>query len=24
MKLDPFWMGQYEVTWDLFEPFLYK
>src|SRR5690606_33771027 len=24
VKLDPFWMGQYEVTWDLFEPFLYK
>ncbi len=24
VKLDPFWIGQYEVTWDLFEPFLYK
>ena len=24
VKIDPFWMGQYEVTWDLFEPFLYK
>lgn len=24
VKLDPFWMGAYEVTWDLFESFLYK
>lgn len=24
VKIDPFWMGTYEVTWDLFEPFLYK
>lgn len=24
VKLDPFWMGSYEVTWDLFESFLYK
>ncbi len=24
VKLDPFWMGTYEVTWNLFEPFLYK
>ncbi len=22
--LDPFWIGAYEVTWDLFESFLYK
>ncbi len=24
VKLDPFWMSKMEVTWDLFEPFLYK
>ncbi len=24
VKLDPFWMGKMEVTWDLFELFLYK
>ncbi|MFD0939801.1 formylglycine-generating enzyme family protein [Pedobacter boryungensis] len=24
VKLDPFWMSQVEVTWDIFEPFLYK
>jgi sulfatase modifying factor 1 len=24
VKLDPFWMGTYEVTWDIYEPFLYK
>ena len=24
VKLDPFWIGTHEVTWDLFEPFLYK
>lgn len=24
VTLDAFWMGTYEVTWDLFEPFLYK
>ncbi len=24
VKLDPFWMGAYEVTWDLFELFLDK
>jgi len=24
VELDGFWMGIYEVTWDLFEPFLYK
>lgn len=24
VKLDPFWMSTYEVTWDLYEPFLYK
>ncbi|MCI0921305.1 formylglycine-generating enzyme family protein [Sphingobacterium rhinopitheci] len=24
VKIDPFWMGAYEVTWDLFESFLYK
>ncbi|WP_437918389.1 formylglycine-generating enzyme family protein [Sphingobacterium sp. LRF_L2] len=22
--LDPFWMSTYEVTWDLYEPFVYK
>lgn len=24
VKISPFWMGTYEVTWNLFEPFLYK
>ncbi|KIO77813.1 sulfatase-modifying factor [Pedobacter lusitanus] len=24
VKLDAFWMGTFEVTWDLYEPFLYK
>ena len=24
VKGDPFWMGKYEVVWDLFEPFVYK
>ncbi|TKC12159.1 formylglycine-generating enzyme family protein [Pedobacter polaris] len=24
VKLDAFWMSKVEVTWDLFEPFLYK
>jgi len=24
VKLDPFWMSTFEITWDLFEPFLYK
>ncbi|MFC6100761.1 formylglycine-generating enzyme family protein [Olivibacter domesticus] len=24
ITLDGFWIGTYEVTWDLFEPFLYK
>jgi len=24
VKLDPFWIGKHEVTWDLFEPFVYK
>lgn len=24
VKLDPFWMSTLEVTWDIFEPFLYK
>lgn len=24
VKIDPFWMSKYEVTWDLFEPFVYK
>lgn len=24
VQIDPFWMGTYEVTWDIFEPFLYK
>ena len=24
VKLDAFWMGKYEVTWDIFEPFLYR
>lgn len=24
VKVSPFWIGKYEVTWDLFEPFVYK
>ncbi|WP_245747579.1 formylglycine-generating enzyme family protein [Parapedobacter koreensis] len=24
VQVDPFWMGTYEVTWDLYEPFVYK
>jgi len=24
VKVAPFWMGTYEVTWNLFEPFVYK
>ncbi len=24
VKLDAFWIGKYEVTWDIYEPFLYK
>lgn len=24
VKLAAFWMGKYEVTWDIYEPFLYK
>jgi sulfatase modifying factor 1 len=24
VKISPFWMGKYEVTWDFFEPFVYK
>lgn len=24
VKIDPFWMGTHEVTWDIYEPFLYK
>ncbi|WP_052072442.1 formylglycine-generating enzyme family protein [Sphingobacterium deserti] len=24
VKISPFWMGTYEVTWDLYEPFVYK
>jgi len=24
VKLSPFWMSTYELTWDLYEPFLYK
>ena len=24
VKLDAFWMASYELTWDLYEPFLYK
>ncbi|TDQ11241.1 formylglycine-generating enzyme family protein [Pedobacter metabolipauper] len=24
VKVDPFWIGTYEVTWDIYEPFLYK
>jgi sulfatase modifying factor 1 len=24
VKVDPFWMGKYEVIWDIYEPFLYK
>ncbi|MES2455388.1 MAG: SUMF1/EgtB/PvdO family nonheme iron enzyme [Bacteroidota bacterium] len=24
VKIDPFYIGTYEVTWDIYEPFLYK
>lgn len=24
VSIAPFWIGKYEVTWDLFEPFVYK
>ncbi len=24
VKIDPFWIGIYEVTWDIYEPFLYR
>ncbi|MBE7175399.1 MAG: SUMF1/EgtB/PvdO family nonheme iron enzyme [Mucilaginibacter polytrichastri] len=24
VKISPFWIGKYEVPWDLFEPFVYK
>lgn len=24
VKIDAFWMSKFEVTWDIFEPFLYK
>lgn len=24
VKIAPFWMGTYEVTWDIYEPFVYK
>lgn len=24
VKISPFWMSAYELTWDLYEPFLYK
>lgn len=24
VKISPFWMSKYEVSWDLFEPFVYK
>lgn len=24
VKVNPFWMGQYEVTWDVYEMFVYK
>lgn len=24
IKMSPFWMSKYEITWDLFEPFVYK
>lgn len=24
VKVDPFWMSTFEVTWDIYEPFLYK
>jgi sulfatase modifying factor 1 len=24
VKLDAFWIGKHEVTWDIFEPFLYR
>ena len=23
-KIDPFWIGKYEVLWDIFEPYVYK
>lgn len=24
VKIDPFWMGKYEVLWDVYEPYVYK
>ena len=24
VKIDPFWIGKYEMTWDVFEPYVYK
>lgn len=24
VKIDPFWMGKYEMIWDVFEPYVYK
>src|SRR5690606_15001056 len=24
VKIAPFWMGTHEVTWDIYEPFVYK
>src|SRR3546814_1196132 len=24
VRLAPFWMGQYEITWDIYEMFVYK
>ena len=24
VKISPFWIGKHEVTWDFFEPFVYK
>lgn len=24
VKVDPFWIGTHEVTWDIYEPFLYR
>ena len=24
VRIDPFWIGKYEVGWDLFEPFVYR
>lgn len=24
VKIDPFWMSTYEVTWDLYEPYVYR